>query len=185
MLKRIKQYFLKREISRIQRASRFHTWSDIKSVLLLFESELQEKNQDARNFIKTLQTEGKRVVACCYVNKKKAETATLENYIVLDRSRINWLERPKDEFVGQLKTNFDVIIDLTENDCLPLTYVLNMAKSDFRCGKDRGEVNNEMYDFVMAMPPHPIDAKTGMLKMDYNFIGKLGEQIVRYLKMIK
>ena len=173
MLKRIRQYFFNRTIKSTTRVSHYRSWDNIHTVLVLFESELQEKNQDARNFIKTLQAEGKRVVACCYVNKKKAETATLENYIVLDRSRINWLERPKDEFVGQLKNNFDAIIDLTEDRCLPLMYILNMAKSDFRCGKDRGEGNNELYDFVMEMPPHPIDAKTGMPKMDYNFICKL------------
>jgi hypothetical protein len=38
---------------------------------------------------------------------------------------------------------------------------------------------------MIEMPPHPIDAKTGMPRMDYNFVGKLGEEIVRYLKIIK
>ena len=28
------------------------------------------------------------------------------------------------------------------------------------------------------MPPHPVDAKTGMPRTDYNFVSKLGEQIV-------
>ncbi|MBQ8721064.1 MAG: hypothetical protein IJY67_02820 [Paludibacteraceae bacterium] len=183
MLKRIRQYFFDRAVKHTSRASHYLSWDNIRTVLVLFESDLQEKNQEARDFIKLLQTEGKKVVACCYVDKKKAETATLDNYIVIDRSQVNWLQRPKEEFTQPLKTQFDVVMDMTENDCLPLKYILLQSKSNFRCGKSR--VDNELYDFVMEMPPHPVDAKTGMPRMDYNFIGKLGEQIIRYLKMIK
>ena len=184
MLKRIREYFLEREAKRCTRKSTFRSWDDIRSVLLLFESDYQEKNNDARSFIKMLQNEGKRVVVCCYVNKKEAETATLDNYIVLDRKKTNWLGRPHDAMVGEcLKEKFDVVMDMTETNCLPLKYVLLQAKSDFRCGKSCGD--NSLYDFVIEMPPHPVDAKTGMPRTDYSFVDRLGEQIVRYLKMIK
>ena len=183
MLKRIRQYFFDRVVKHTSRASHYLSWDNIHTVLVLFESDLQEKNQEARDFIKLLQTEGKKVVACCYVDKKKAESATLDHWVVFDRSQVNWLKRTKEEFMQPLKAQFDVVMDLTETDCLPLKYVLLQAKSDFRCGKSCGD--NSLYDFVIEMPPHPIDAKTGMPRMDYNFVGKLGEEIVRYLKMIK
>ena len=135
MLKRIRQYFFDRTAKKIARVSRYHSWDDIRTILVLFESDLQEKNQEARNLIKKLQAEGKKVVACCYVDKKKAETATLDTYVVLDRSQVNWLKRPKEEFMQPLKAQFDVVMDMTETDCLPLKYVLLQAKSDFRCGR--------------------------------------------------
>ncbi len=183
MLKRIRQYFFNRAVKKVARVSHYRSWDNIRTILVLFESDHQEKNQEARNLIKKLQAEGKKVVACCYVDKKKAETATLDTYVVLDRSQVNWLKRPKEEFMQPLKAQFDVVMDMTETDCLPLKYVLLQAKSDFRCGKSCGD--NSLYDFVIEMPPHPLDAKTGMPRMDYDFIGKLGEQIIRYLKMIK
>lgn len=183
MLKRIRQYFFNRAMKKTARRSCYRSWDSIRTILVLFESDLQEKNAEARAFIKTLQAEGKKVVACCYVDKKKADTATLEHWVVVDRSQVNWLKCPKEEFMQPVKAKFDVVIDLTETDCLPLKYVLLQAKSDFRCGKSCGD--NSLYDFVIEMPPHPVDAKTGMPRTDYNFIGKLGEQIVRYLKMIK
>jgi hypothetical protein len=183
MLKRIRQYFFDRTAKKIARVSHYHSWDDIRTILVLFESDLQEKNAEMRAFVKALQTEGKKVVACCYVDKKKAETATLDHWVVLDRSQVNWLKRTKEEFIQPLKTQFDVVMDMTETNCLPLKYVLLQSKSDFRCGKSSSD--NSLYDFVIEMPSHPIDAKTGMPRMDYNFVGKLGEQIVRYLKMIK
>ena len=72
---------MKREVRIYVRKSKFRSLDDIRSILLLFESDYQEKNNDARAFVKMLQNEGKRVVVCCYVDKKVAETATLENYI--------------------------------------------------------------------------------------------------------
>ena len=183
MLKRIRQYFFDRAMKKVARVSRYRSWENIRTILVLFESDLQEKNTEVRAFVKALQNEGKKVVACCYVDKKKAETATLDHWVVFDRTQVNWLKRTKEEFMQPLKAQFDVVMDLTETDCLPLKYVLLQAKSDFRCGKSCGD--NSLYDFVIEMPPHPIDAKTGMPRMDYNFVGKLGEQIVRYLKMIK
>ena len=183
MLKRIRQYFFNRAMKGVTRTSHYRSWDNIRTILVLFESDLQEKNQEARDFIKQLQTEGKKVVACCYVDKKKASSATFDNYVVIDRSQINWLQSPKEEFTQPLQTKFDAVIDLTENDHLPLKYLLAQSKSDLRCGKSR--VDNELYDFVIEMPPHPVDAKTGMPRMDYNYIGNLSEQIVRYLKMIK
>lgn len=183
MLKRIRQYFFNRAVNSATRTSHYRSWDNIRTILVLFESDLQEKNQEARDFIKKLQTEGKKVVACCYVDKKKASSATFDNYVVIDRSQINWLQCPKEEFTQPLQAQFDVVIDLTSGDYLPLKYILLHSKSDFRCGK--GRVNNELYDFVIEMPPHPVDAKIGMPRTDYNFIGNLGEQIVRYLKMIK
>lgn len=184
MLKRIREYFLKREVRRCVRKSVFRSWDDIRSVLLLFESDYQEKNDHARAFIKILQTEGKRVVACCYVDKKTAETATLDNYIVLDRSNVNWLRKPQ-TVTERMKEKFDVVIDLTEKDVLPLQYVLTWANSEFRCGRSRGEKGNEAYDFVIEMPEHPIDPKTNAPRMDYDFVGKMGSQIVKYLKIVR
>jgi hypothetical protein len=155
-------------------------------VLLLFESDYQEKNNDARSFIKMLQNEGKRVVVCCYVNKKEAETATLDNYIVLDRQKCNWLGKPIDTVVSKmLDEKFDVVMDVTECDVKPLQYMLLWAKCDFRCGRSRGEGGNGLYDFVIEMPERPIDPKTNALRMDYDFIGEIGSQIVKYLKLIK
>lgn len=183
MLKKIKQYFFNRAVKNTCRTSHYRSWNNIRTILLLFESDLQEKNAEVRAFVKTLQSEGKKVVVCSYVDKKKAETATLDHWVVFDRSQVNWLKCPKEDFVQPLKIQFDMVMDMTETDCLPLKYVLLQAKSDFRCGKSCGD--NSLYDFVIEMPPHPIDTKTGMPRTDYNFIGKLGEQIVRYLKIIK
>ena len=186
MLKRIREYFLEREAKRCTRKSTFRSWDDIRSVLLLFESDYQEKNNDARSFIKMLQNEGKRGRGCCYVNKKEAETATLDNYIVLDRKKTNWLGCPHDAVVGEcLKEKFDVVMDMTATDVMPLKYMLVRANSDFRCGRSRGETGNKLYDFVMEMPEHPIDPKTNIPRMDYDFIGKMGSQIIKYLKLIK
>lgn len=187
MLKRIKQYFFDRAVKKATaRVSHYRSWESIRTILVLFESDLQEKNTEARAFLKMLQNEGKRVVACCYVDKKVAETATLDNYVVLDRKKCNWLDKPIDTMVGNLlDEKFDVVMDMTECDVKPLQYMLLWAKCDFRCGRSRGEVGNKIYDFVIEMPERPIDPKTNAARIDYDFVGEMGSQIVKYLKLIK
>lgn len=187
MLKRIKQYFFDRAVKKATaRVSHYRSWESIRTILVLFESDLQEKNTEARAFLKMLQNEGKRVVACCYVDKKVAETATLDNYVVLDRKKCNWLDKPIDTMVGNLlDEKFDVVMDMTEYDVMPLQYMLLWAKCDFRCGRSRGEVGNKIYDFVIEMPERPIDPKTNAVRIDYDFVGEMGSQIVKYLKLIK
>jgi hypothetical protein len=183
MLKRIRQYFFNRELSKCERKSNFRSWNDIHSILLLFESDFQEKNDSVRALIKWCVAEGKKVVACCFVDKKNAESASLDNYVVLDRSKVDWLQKPLN-VKERVKSKFDVVIDLTDNDVIPLKYVLIWANSDFRCGKNRGEKNNLYYDFVIEMPKSPIDPKTNRVRLDYDFEKELSSQIVKYLKMI-
>jgi hypothetical protein len=55
MLKRIRQYFFDRTAKKIARVSRYHSWDDIRTILVLFESDLQEKNAELEKRIERLE----------------------------------------------------------------------------------------------------------------------------------
>ncbi|MFI3296844.1 MAG: hypothetical protein R3Y59_04355 [bacterium] len=180
----LKRFFFNRERKQINLQSQFESWDNIKSVLILFKSEYTEKNSVVKELISYVQSQGKQVVTFTYVDKKHSDTATLENYIVIDRSTVNWLGVPyKTRFAAKLNEKYDVVIDLTPDECLPLMYLLIWAKSSFRCSKRRDLYN--LHDFMIDIPEPPVDPKTKMVDLHYSEEKVLCLQILKYLQQIK
>lgn len=183
MFSKIKRFIFDKEVKKIERLRGFRSWSSIKSVLIVFESEHQEKNNNIKALIKMMQDEGKRVVAIGYVDKKIALSASLDSYIMLDKSSLDILGRPKHEFIAsKIDDEFDVVIDLTITPCLPLMYILIWANTSMRCGKRDERMN--LFDFVIDMPAPPVSEETGMVSLSYSEEWELGSQIIKYLKKI-
>ena len=81
----ISQYIFRRKASKLKRESKYHSFADTRTILILFESEYQERHTQVKQLIKELQKEGKEVTAWGYVDKKQAVTAVLRDFRVLDR----------------------------------------------------------------------------------------------------
>lgn len=176
---KIKEWFLKREIARTPRYSTFRNWNEIKSVLVLFDSDLSEDNNEVKNFIRTIEAEGKKVTSCYYVNKKRSESKQSDGCIfVIDRSLLNIFEKPKNKQTFA-RTEFDVVIDLTLEHTFPLEYILLWVKTQLRCGKKKDGIT--LYDFMIELP-YDENGKSGSR---HSYEVCLGEQIIRYLKQFK
>lgn len=118
----------------------FPRWDKVQSVLLLFESDLTEKNLHIKQLVKELQQEGKDVTAWGYVDSKNAISAILRDYRILSRRDTNLFEKPKEAHLKDLRhTHFDLVIDLSQHDVLALKYLLMYADADFKAGRQTEE----------------------------------------------
>ena len=147
----------------------FPKFDDVRSVLVLYESDLSEKNTVVKKLRDELILENKDVVLWGYCNKKEIDSLILPQSRILGRSDINILGAPRRDVIDDLlKRPYDLLIDLTQQPCLPLRYIAMYARADFKAGL----VNNSgLYDFLIDTKPQETP--------EFLF-----QQIVKYLKMI-
>ena len=182
----IREYFLKKKLNKKYYNLIYKSWSDVENILLLFNSDYLEKNSEIKTFIKQGKNENKNIVACCFVNKKKSETPTLDDYIVIDKSNINLLGKPDVNHIGSIfNYKYDVIIDLTEDIVVPLAYIMAMVEYNFASGVKKDNFN--FYDFVLDFTSQreSMEVKDPDDINESHFSVIILEQIVKYLKMVK
>lgn len=134
---------------RPRQAHSFPNWNKVISVLILFESDITEKNLNIKQLVKELQQEGKEVTAWGYVDNKTAISGILRDYRVLAQKDTNLLGQPKEMHLKDFeRLHFDVVIDLSLHDCLPLRYLMLYADADFKAGRQTAEPY--MADFMVV-----------------------------------
>ncbi len=149
----------------------FPTWENVQTVLLLFESDITEKNLQVKQLAKELQQQGKDVTAWGYVDNKNALSAILRDYRVLSRRDTNIFHKPKELHLKDLRRmHFDLVIDLSLNDILPLRYLMLYADAGFKAGRQTQE---------------PYLADFMVMNGDNDDPAYLFDQILYYLKNIK
>ncbi|HQO48258.1 MAG TPA: hypothetical protein PK310_03945 [Paludibacteraceae bacterium] len=85
-----------------RRDKRFVDFNHVRSVLVLFESNLSENHKVVQGIIKDLTNEGKTVVAYGYVPKKKALTPSRLDFTLLDNEKTNCLLRPEKAVLAKI-----------------------------------------------------------------------------------
>jgi len=147
----------------------FTNFEDVRSVLVLYESDLSEKNTIVKQLRDELILENKDVVLWGYCNKKEIDSLILPQSRILGRQDINILGAPRRDVIEDLqKRPYDLLIDLTQQPCLPLRYIAMYARADFKAGLMN---NTGLYDFLIDTPPQATP--------EFLF-----QQIVKYLKII-
>ena len=200
-MKKLNQYiFRKRTEKHLQTAirnRRFVNYENANTVLLLFESDYIEKNRYIRKVITQLVADGKKVTGWGYIDNKKATTAQLPSFKIMDKSSINWLECPKEQLLKELcEDEYDLLIDLSLNDHLPLQYICLYANAAFKTGMSR--TSDDILDFKIKITPSISDEMEADMKdenkVEFEDLNEnmfhtdqqfLFEQITFYLKNIQ
>lgn len=151
-MKKINEYIYKRRVKKHlaqdTREKRFVNYDKAKSVMLLFESDLREKNLFIKRIIEQLKGEGKKVSAWGFVDKKIVNSAILPDYRILNKKSCNWTELPNESFLREVKENtYDLLIDLTKNEILPLKYIL--LYSNVACKAGINKYDENLLDFKL------------------------------------
>lgn len=180
----VKNFFLKKKLDAKRYNLTYKSWQEIRDILLLFKSDTSENNSQVKKFIKSVKNENKNIVACCFVDKRKSDTPTLDDYIVIDKSNVNFLEKPKLNHIEPLlNAHYDVMIDITETEVVPLAYVMSLVDYGFSCGVKKE--NFGYYDFVLDFSnKQNFKSEEDYISED-DFSMSILEQMVKYLKMIK
>lgn len=170
ILQKLRQYIYTYSVRHSEpREAAFLPYQDLRKVIILYESDYLERNTLIRQLSTALQDEGKTVCLWGYVDKKEISSLILPVGRVLGARDINIFQRPAEKHLHDLQAeSFDLLIDLTQSDCLPLRYLALYCPATFKTGARRAD---GVLDFMVDMPPEETPQP-------------LFEQIIRYLKAI-
>lgn len=131
-------------------AAAFPDYQNIRSVLILFESDPVEKNADILKIRDELLQQDKDIVLLGYAEKKEITSLVLPQRRILGLNDITFWGGLKDDVVNDLqKRRYELLIDLTQRDVRPLQYAALLARADFKVGIRR---DNKLYQFMVDTP---------------------------------
>ena len=162
-----------------ERSCRFPHMDKPLKVLLIYESDMLERNDGIKNIRQELLRRQMDVTLWGFVEKKEIQTLILPQSRILGSRDYNILGKPRDYVISDLQSeHYDLLIDLTLRPIRALRYLAMYADADFKVGLNLGE---GIHDMLIAMPadvneqgePMPVEANA------------LFEQIMKYLTTIK
>ena len=170
MFDKLKDWALRRAIKKqAPRQVLFQNYKDIKTILIVYESEYTEQNAIIKRLRDDLVKDGKDVSLLGYVDKKEIISLVLPKSRIIGKKNLTWLGQPNEEVILFMQqSHYDLLLDLTMRPCRPLHYLALKARADFKAGLD---MTKGILDFMISTTEQssPIF---------------LFEQIVRYLKII-
>ena len=170
MFEKLKDWTLSRAIRKqAPRQVLFLNYQDIKTVLIVYESDGTGQNTVIKRLRDDLAKDGKDVALLGYVDKKDITSLVSPESRIIGKKDLTWLDKPNEEVILFMQqSHYDLLLDLTMRPCRPLHYLALNARADFKAGLD---MTKGILDFMISTTEQssPIF---------------LFEQIVRYLKMI-
>lgn len=126
---------------------------EAKSLGIIFSAQTEKDFRLATEYLKIIKEEfGIMQVRAFGYYPHKDELPFLKRTVQVDyftKKDLNWYLKPEGKYVQDfVKEKFDVLIDLSENDLLPLQYILCMSKSRFKVGR-YSEQNLPFYDMMI------------------------------------
>jgi len=141
---------------------------------LLYDATEDVNYEAVKQYVKSIRSEQKEVLALGYVDKKNLPPQQYAQYGLdfFTRKNLNWQMIPDNIIVNNfIREQFDILINLTSNKCFPLRYIAAVSHARFRVGRfDRK--NTGCYELMIKVNGEP-----GMK----SFI----EQVEGYLRLIK
>ncbi len=185
MLNKIRQYLFKRSIQKHRaenpRTKVFVNYNRARTVLLLFESNYSEKNPETKRIIESLTADGKKVVALGYVEKKQILSPVYPEFRIMFPGDTDFFRKPNQSILDDLlKQEFDLLIDITRQEWLPLSYILLYANAKCKTGMQKPGV--DLYDFAVDIDNYLIEKEVQLDDLPFSF---LYQQIIFYLKNIQ
>ena len=165
--------FIFRFFQRRQQARnvRFPRYNQVRSVLIIYESDFMEDNRVVTDTIrKRLLADDKDVVLLGYAPKKEIQSPILPQSRIMGQKDHNFFGIPHSDLIESLqRRQYDLLINLTQTPSLPMEYMTMYARADFKTGMQR---DNGLLDFMIQTEPqdNPLF---------------LFEQIIYFLKHIK
>jgi hypothetical protein len=185
MFKKIAAYLFRKKLIQYKkneiRNKSFVSYDKAKSILLLFESNYSERNPETKKIIEQLQIDGKKVTAIGYVEKKEIVTPAYPDFRILFNKDHNVFQKPDASVLNFFQENeFDLLIDITNREFLPLMYVALFANARCKAGMKKGGA--DLFDFSIDINEMLTEKELQIDDLEYSF---LFDQIIFYLKSIQ
>jgi hypothetical protein len=123
-------------------------------VALLYNLLDEDTYKKVEEFIKSLNEKNIKVKVACYTDQKIVPHYFIPKLLqdIITSKDVNWYYQPVKPFVKDfLEEEFDILIDLSLNEQIPLQYLSVSSKAGLKIGRF-DEKNQEYYDLMIDMP---------------------------------
>lgn len=182
---RLFKFHAQRFAKRSPRSKQFVDYAHASSFLIIDES--PDENYAAIELVAhNLRKDNKQVTVVEYVHQKQHTAPAPTDFWVFDKSQTTLWGKPNDTVLHAVeKQAFDIVIDLTQRERLPLLYVLLHANA--HC-KISGRLDAyDLADFIIELPDKQAN-KQSSKKCEYThkeYTERLFAEITHYLQAIK
>ncbi len=124
-----------------------------KSIGILYPLFTLPDYNDVELFVTSLQKEHKDVKALGYLQHKELVNRFLPklSYDFFSQQELNWYHKPINTKVNDfIHTEYDLLIDLTLEDNLPLKFIAGLSRARCKVGR-YNEKNNRYYDLMIKV----------------------------------
>lgn len=167
-------YLFLREFRNQKRNFKSVTFDEAKTIGILYNATSEKNYEIVKQFVKEIRAQQKDVMALGYIDKREIPDMRYAK-LGLDfftRKAVNWKMKPKHPSVNNfINSDFDILINLNTEKCIPLKYISAMTRAKFKVG--RFDKKNILFCDLMIKVGETMGLK--------DFI----EQITHYLKLLK
>jgi hypothetical protein len=158
LFKNIRKKWGRNKISKIldiPRKAKSMNYANAKSIGIVYEIRTKDYQFFVNEFVDYLREEigFKTIITLGFYNAKEApEFLDLGNkYQFINKTHLNWLYIPQstdsEVFIQQ---NFDILIDLTQDNIVPIKYLVASSKAKFKIGR-YSDANHDFFDFMISL----------------------------------
>jgi hypothetical protein len=148
-------------------------------VMIIYESDFLERNDAIKAIRQDLLRRKMDVTMWGYIDKKEIQTLILPQSRILGSQDYNWLGKPREEVLTDLRTeHYDLLLDLTTRPLLALRYLAMYTDADFKAGLNLGE---GLHDMLISLPDIAPEQEAE-LEVEATW---LYNQLMQYLTSIK
>ena len=148
---KLKQYifdYLRKRMP--ERECRFPHMDKPLKVMLIYESDVLERNDAIKTIRQDLLRRQMDVTMWGYAEKKEIQTLILPQSRILGMNDYNFFGKPRDYVMTDLQAeHYDLLIDLTTRALIPLRYIAMYTEADFKVGMNLGE---GLHDMLISVP---------------------------------
>ena len=162
-----------------ERNPRFPHLDQPLKILLIYESDVLERNDSIKTIRQDLLRRQMDVTMWGFVAKKEIVSLVLTQSSILGLADYNLLGKPKDYVIKDLQADhYDLLLDLTTRTLLPLRYIAMLADADFKVGLNLGD---GVHDMLISLPDFtPEQGDDAEIEASWLF-----DQIMGYITTIK
>ena len=129
---------LKRNYKRLSRKRFIHNLSSAQRVGVLFSPSGASELKIVKGFLAFLTNLDIKVFPLAYLDSKKTDiNMVMEQHInFVDKKHFNWFHRPMTpEIKDFIKEEFDILINLSMNNILPINFIVSLSRAKLKVGK--------------------------------------------------
>jgi hypothetical protein len=166
---KILNYLIDREIIRTNHVKVATNISRARTVGILFSIDNEQYYDQVNRLIENLTNQKKLVNAIAFVPSRNVPNYFIAKMKidVLTSKNLNFFGVPKNSFIKDfINKNYDILIDLTITDNLPLDYIATVAQARFKVGRYRKRML-KVFDFLLKKSDDMCDSDYLKYLLDY------------------